>query len=111
MQTDDAHVVGLHQLLQLIELEQRDAELRMHAGSAHLGVMASALAGIDAHEQLAILEQFRPGLQRVQIVEGHPNALLQGPRIFGTRGEVGREQHAAAVQRGEDAQHMLDLLA
>ena len=97
VQSDDLRARCLDEALQLLDFEQRHAELRVHARGAHLVVMSAALTGIDTHEQLATLEQLRPLLERMQVVERDPDALLHRPFVFGARREVRREQDALAI--------------
>ena len=60
VQADDARAGLRRRLDELVDLEQRDAELRMDAGRAHVLVMAAALPRVDADEDLLALEALRP---------------------------------------------------
>jgi hypothetical protein len=57
VQADDARADAAGELQRLRELEQRDAELRVHAGRAHVLVVTVAVARVDAQEYLAAGEQ------------------------------------------------------
>ena len=41
----------------------------MHARGFHVLVMTATLTRIKPNEQLATIEQFRPGLERIQVIE------------------------------------------
>ena len=69
---------------ELVDLEQRYAELRMRAGRTHVLVMAAAVAGVDADEDLFALEALRPLPQRKQVVERDPDALLERLLVLGS---------------------------
>src|SRR5690554_5019227 len=97
MEADDARAGRADARLELVELEQRHAELRMRAGRADVLVMTAALPGIDAYEDLCAAEQLGPRLERVEIVEGKPHALLERPLVLGARREIRREQDPLAV--------------
>ena len=94
---------------ELVDLEQRDAELRVHAGRAHVLVMAAALARVDADEDLLALEALRPMPQRKQVVERDPDALLERLLVLGARREIRREQNALAVEVRQHFEHARDL--
>src|SRR5215470_1211378 len=97
VQADDPRTRLLRELHELVDLEQRHAELRVRAGGAHVLVVAAALARVDADEQVAALESLRPVTQRIEIIERDPNALLERALVFLPRREVRREQNSAAV--------------
>ena len=88
---------------QLLEVGHRHAELGVRTGRAHMMMMSSAHAGIDAHEDLAIAEQAPPFRQRVQVVDRDLHAALERPGILLARGEVRRVEHAAADRGPERA--------
>src|SRR5690606_20013639 len=69
MQTDDLGAGPVDEPLQLVELEHRHAELRMHAGGAHVLVMSAPLPRVDSNEELRAAEHVGPCLERVEIVE------------------------------------------
>ena len=79
MQADDAHAARLREARDLVELLDRHAELRLRAGRAHVMVMAAADAGVDAQEHAPALEDVRPVLQHVQVVDGDVHALRRAP--------------------------------
>ena len=79
MQADDARADACDEPLELVDFEQRHAELRMHAGRADVVVMTAAVAGVDADEHVAAAEQLAPLAQRMQVVERQLHALLQAP--------------------------------
>src|SRR5690606_4816700 len=109
MQPDDRRAGSPDTPLELIELEHRHTELRMGAGRAHVLVMAAALTGIDANENLRAAEERRPRLERVEIVEREPYALPERPFVFVSRREVRRKQDPLAIDVREERQHALDL--
>ena len=69
MQSDHAGAGAAHQGFQLLRLGDGHAELRMHAGGAHVLMMTAAEPGVDAHEHFPVAKQLRPHLERIQIVE------------------------------------------
>src|SRR5690606_12801651 len=52
VQADDARAGALREPCQLVELEQRNAELGMHPRRLHVLVVPPPLPGIKAHEQV-----------------------------------------------------------
>ena len=109
VQADDARAGLRRELDELVDLEQRNAELRVHAGRAHVLVMAAALARVDADEDLLALEALRPMLQRKQVVERHPDALLERLLVLCARREIRREQNALAVDVRQHLEHARNL--
>src|SRR5690606_25753924 len=109
MEPDDLDAGLANAPLQLVELEQRHAELRVGARRAHVLVMAAALPGIDANEHLRAAEQLRPRLERVEVIQREPHALLERPLVLVPRREIRREQNPLAVDVREQLEHALDL--
>ena len=107
--TDDAGTGGLDQPVELVELEQRDAELGVHARGAHVVVVTAAEIRVDAHQHVAAAEQLRPCTQRVDVVERHVHAVREAPLVFRPGREVGREQDAIERYLGKHAPHVLHL--
>src|SRR5690606_4920995 len=85
VQAHDARACGAGAPRELLDLEQRHAELGVSARRAHVLVMAASLSRIDADEYLGALEDLGPRLERVQIVEREPDALLERPLVLGAR--------------------------
>ncbi len=73
--------------------------------------MAAPGAGIDAHEDMLICEELRPARKRIAVVDGDTHARLEGPGVLGAGCEVWRKENAAALNRGEELQHALQLAA
>ena len=101
---DDACAGGARQCRQFVGLRQRHAELRVRAGGAHVMVMAAAEARIDAQKDLAAAKHLRPGLERVQIVQGDAHALGEAEFVFAARRKIGSEQYAFAASGRHRAQ-------
>src|SRR5690606_14957172 len=109
VQADDARARRPHTPLELVELEQRHAELRVRAGRADVLVMTASLPGVDTNEDVGAAEDLRPRLERVEIVEREPYALLDRPLVLGARREIRREQDALAVDVREKLEDPPDL--
>src|SRR5690606_8950850 len=97
------------QLVELVDLEKRHAELRVHAGRADVLVVAPALPRVDTDEHFLALEKLRPVLQGVEIVERDPDVLAERPLVLAARCEVRREQNALAVDARKELEDALDL--
>jgi hypothetical protein len=107
VQSDDARTDRGDQPVELVEFEQRDTELRVHAGGPDVVVMAAPEARVHAHQHVAAAEQGAPLAQRVEIVDRQVHAVLDGPLVFAARSEVRCEQQLAGVDAGHDFQDML----
>ncbi len=79
VQADDPRAGVPDQPFEFVDFETRDAELRMHAGGLDVLVVSAAMTRIDADEQLDALEQFRPGLQRIQVVQRDEQSPCRSP--------------------------------
>ena len=79
---------------ELGHLEPRYTEFRMNTGRFDVLVMTTALSRIDTHEQFVAAEQFRPGLQRIQIIERNLQAILETPCVFFPGCKIRRKQHS-----------------
>ena len=111
MKAHDARPERRDPALELVELEERHAELRMHAGGAHVVVVTAPVAGIDAHQQVAPAEQFAPVTQRMQVVERHPRSALERPLVLVAGRKVGRKQDLLPIDGGDGLEHPLDFAA
>src|SRR5262245_26067473 len=100
MQADHFRASCFKESFELIELEQGDAELRVKARGAHLRVMSAPIAGVDAQDDLAALEQLRPRLDGMQVVERDVDALFERPGVFSARREVRCEENPASIKVG-----------
>src|SRR5690606_6638224 len=74
VQAHDARACGAGAPRELLDLEQRHAELGVSARRAHVLVMPAALSRVDANEDVRAPENLGPHLERVQIVEREPDA-------------------------------------
>ena len=54
---------------EFLDLQGRHAEFRLRSGGMDVLVVAASLPRVQAHEDLPALEEFRPGLQRIQVVQ------------------------------------------
>src|SRR5690606_18587431 len=97
VETRNAHRSSRRQALQALELLRRDAELALRPGRAHILVMPVTAAGVDPHDQLASLENLRPRLERIQIVERHERARFEPCLVLLFRREIRREKNALPV--------------
>ena len=109
VQAHDARAHAGDKSLELVEFEERDAKLRMHAGRPDVVVMTATVAGVDADQDVAAAERFTPMPQRMQVVERDPHALRERPLVLLARREIRREQHLAPVDvrhHLQDASHL-----
>src|SRR5207237_8279007 len=72
------------------ELRDRHAELRARAGGAHVSVVAATDAGVDAHEDVMVAEELRPGVERVRVVDRDPHPALERPGLLRARRQLPR---------------------
>src|SRR6185312_2620944 len=92
VQADDACAVLGRERAELVDLVERDAELRRGAAGLDLVVMAAADAEVDAQMHVASGEQLAPLGERMQRIERDANAGIERGRVFRARREVRREQ-------------------
>ena len=60
MQPDDLRTRRSSELVELVELEQRDAEFRMHASGLDVLVVTPATPWIEPDEKLLVMKEIRP---------------------------------------------------
>lgn len=96
--TDHLSTGGIDEFDQLIDLESWHPKLGMNTRGLHVFVVASSLTGIETHEQFLSLEQFRPLLQGMKIIERNLQTTIDGPCIFLTRREVWRKQDSIKIE-------------
>jgi hypothetical protein len=81
----------------------------LFARRLYVRVMAPAVAGVDAHEDLALAKYLGPLAQRIQVVESDLNTVLECEHILESRREIGSEQDLRPLERRECAQDVLEL--
>ena len=109
VQPDDAHVMCSGERGELRGFARQHAEFRMHAGGTDMVVVTAPETRVDAHEDLAAAEHLRPGLERIQVVQGDMHAPLEPLLVLCARREIGREQHTLWIQRRNGREHVLEL--
>src|SRR5690606_3069562 len=72
----------IHQPDQLVQLEARDAELRMSPGRADVGVVTATVSGVEADKYLPVPEDFRPLAQWMEVVQGQQQIIPCRPLVF-----------------------------
>jgi hypothetical protein len=96
----DANDLGtglLDQLLQFIDFEHRNTELRMQAGCLDVLVVATPVTRVHAYKHFLSLEQLGPCLERIKVVESQLQTFAERPRVLVSRCKVRREQNAPNI--------------
>ncbi len=93
----------------LVDLVERDAELRVRACRAHVAVVSAAVPGVEAQEELAAGEGLGPAQQRPEVVERHPHAAREGVVVLDARREVGGEEDPLGLEVGEELEEVREL--
>ena len=81
----------IHEAYQFINLETWHTKLRMHACCLDVFMVTAPLPRVHANKQLLPCEQFRPCLQRIEIIQRNLKAFLETPLVLFARREVGRK--------------------
>ncbi len=111
MQAGHARAGRVGQRDELVRLGYGNAELRMHAGGAHVAVMAASKSRIDAQKDFLAAKQLRPHFQGMKIIQGHPDPLREAELVLGTRCKIRREQHALRIERRHRGKGMFEFAA
>ncbi len=108
MQPDDARAVLARERAELVDLIERDTELRRGAAGLDLVVMATPDAEIDAQVNVAAGEQRAPLGQWMQRVERDAHAGFERSGVLGARREVRREQDVPGCDARDGGAHGVD---
>ena len=85
----------------LAHIGDRHAKFGVPARRAHVLVVATPRARVDAHEDVPAREQLRPACEHEAVVDRHAHAFCQRPGILGAGGKIGRVENACALDGGE----------
>ena len=81
-----------------VEFIGADAELGGFARGAHVTVVTFPVARVQAQENVAIVQEFHPLAQRVEVVNSDGDALVKRPPVFILAGKIGREEDVQLFQ-------------